>query len=37
MLRDLESLAKIAAYKTLYDEPPLPIFSLETKKKQGIL
>ena len=25
-LKDLSSLAKVAAYKTLYDEPPLPLF-----------
>jgi len=25
-LKDLASLAKVAAYKTLYDEPPLPLF-----------
>jgi hypothetical protein len=25
-LKDLSSLAKVAAYKTMYDEPPLPIF-----------
>ncbi|HEX5186975.1 MAG TPA: hypothetical protein VFV86_08805, partial [Nitrososphaeraceae archaeon] len=33
MLKDLDSLAKIAAYKTIYDEPPLPIIFFETKKK----
>lgn len=32
MLRDLDSLAKVAAYKTIYDEPPLPIFSFENGK-----
>lgn len=32
MLRDLDSLAKIAAYKTIYDEPPLPIIFFENKK-----
>ena len=31
MLRDLDSLAKIAAYKTIYDEPPLPIIFFENK------
>ncbi len=31
MLRDLDSLAKIAAYKTIYDEPPLPIIVFENK------
>jgi hypothetical protein len=25
-LKDLSSLAKVAAYKTIYDEPPLPLF-----------
>ena len=25
-LKDLASLAKVAAYKTIYDEPPLPLF-----------
>ncbi|HET8793939.1 MAG TPA: hypothetical protein VFM31_09100, partial [Nitrososphaeraceae archaeon] len=35
MLRDLDSLAKIAAYKTIYDEPPLPIIFFENKKKNG--
>lgn len=25
-LSDLSSLAKVAAYKTMYDEPPLPLF-----------
>jgi hypothetical protein len=25
-LKDLSSLAKISAYKTIYDEPPLPLF-----------
>ena len=33
LLRDLESLAKVAAYKTIYDEPPLPIFSFGNGKK----
>jgi hypothetical protein len=32
MLKDLDSLAKIAAYKTIYDEPPLPIMYFENKK-----
>jgi hypothetical protein len=31
MLRDLDSLAKIAAYKTIYDEPPLPLIFFENK------
>ena len=33
MLRDLASLAKVAAYKTIYDEPPLPIFSFTNQQK----
>ena len=36
LLRDLESLAKVAAYKTIYDEPPLPIFSFGNGKKKYI-
>lgn len=31
-VRDLNSLAKIAAYKVLYDEPPLPVFRFLHKK-----
>jgi len=31
-LRDLSSLAKVAAYKTIYDEPPLPIFAFKNKQ-----
>ena len=31
LLRDLSSLAKIAAYKTIYDEPPLPIFTFKNQ------
>jgi hypothetical protein len=34
LLRDLDSLAKIAAYKTLYDEPPLPIIFFENKENR---
>lgn len=33
-LRDLSSLVKVAAYKTIYDEPPLPIFVFQDKKSQ---
>ena len=29
-LKDLSSLAKVAAYKTIYDEPPLPLFLFKT-------
>ena len=32
LLKDIDSLAKIAAYKTIYDEPPLPIIFFENKK-----
>lgn len=31
-VKDLNSLSKIAAYKVLYDEPPLPIFRFSYKK-----
>lgn len=30
-LRDLSSLAKVAAYKTIYDEPPLPLLIYKEK------
>ena len=33
-LRDLSSLVKVAAYKTIYDEPPLPIFVFNDKKSK---
>jgi hypothetical protein len=33
-LRDLSSLVKVAAYKTIYDEPPLPIFVFKNKKTE---
>ena len=32
-LRDLSSLAKVAAYKTMYDEPPLPLLSFKDNNK----
>jgi hypothetical protein len=32
-LRDLSSLAKVAAYKTIYDEPPLPLLIFKDKMK----
>lgn len=32
-LKDLASLAKAAAYKTLYEEPPLPLFYFSNGKK----
>lgn len=31
LLGDLASLAKVAAYKTIYDEPPLPLFLFRTR------
>jgi len=32
-LRDLSSLAKVAAYKTIYDEPPLPLLVFRERDK----
>jgi hypothetical protein len=32
-LKDLASLAKVAAYKTMYDEPPLPLFMFREGSK----
>ena len=32
-LRDLSSLAKVAAYKTIYDEPPLPLLMFREEAK----
>ena len=32
-LKDLSSLAKVAAYKTIYDEPPLPLFLFKENRK----
>lgn len=32
-LRDLSSLAKVGAYKTIYDEPPLPLLIFKDKMK----
>jgi hypothetical protein len=32
-LRDLASLAKVAAYKTIYDEPPLPLLMFKENNK----
>jgi len=32
-LRDLSSLAKVAAYKTIYDEPPLPLLMFKENNK----
>jgi hypothetical protein len=36
-LRDLASLAKVAAYKTIYDEPPLPLFLFKERGGRVIL
>ena len=37
-VRDLASLAKVAAYKTIYDEPPLPLLVFkQTKSKKYII
>lgn len=36
-LRDLASLAKVAAYKTIYDEPPLPLFLFKERGGKIIL
>lgn len=36
-LKDLASLAKVAAYKTIYDEPPLPLFLFKERGGRIIL
>jgi hypothetical protein len=36
-LKDLSSLAKVAAYKTMYDEPPRPIFLFRERGGKTIL
>ena len=36
-LKDLSSLAKVAAYKTMYDEPPLPLFLFKERGGKTIL
>jgi len=36
-LRDLSSLAKVAAYKTIYDEPPLPLFLFKERGGKIVL
>jgi hypothetical protein len=36
-LKDLASLAKVAAYKTIYDEPPLPLFLFKEHGGKTIL
>jgi hypothetical protein len=35
-LHDLASLAKVAGYKTIYDEPPLPLFLFGEGKSRSI-
>ncbi|HEV3432496.1 MAG TPA: hypothetical protein VG098_00730 [Nitrososphaera sp.] len=37
MLKDLPSLAKVAAYKTIYDEPPLPLFLYKEREGKIVL
>jgi hypothetical protein len=36
-LKDLPSLAKVAAYKTIYDEPPLPLFLFKERGGKIVL
>ena len=36
-LKDLSSLAKVAAYKTIYDEPPLPLFLFKERGGKVVL
>ncbi|MGH9993513.1 MAG: hypothetical protein ACREAZ_12950 [Nitrososphaera sp.] len=36
-LKDLASVAKVAAYKTMYDEPPLPLFMFNERDGKLIL
>lgn len=36
-LKDLSSLAKVAAYKTIYDEPPLPLFLFKERGGKIVL
>jgi hypothetical protein len=36
-LKDLSSLAKVAAYKTVFDEPPLPLFLFKERRGRVIL
>jgi hypothetical protein len=35
--KDLSSLAKVAAYKTIYDEPPLPLFLFKERGGKIVL
>lgn len=36
-LKDLASLAKVAAYKTIYDEPPLPLFMFKQQRGDRVV
>lgn len=36
-LKDLASLAKAAAYKTIYDEPPLPLFMFKQQREGRVV
>jgi hypothetical protein len=36
-LKDVSSLAKVAAYKTMFDEPPLPLFMFREKEGSLVL
>ena len=36
-LKDLASLAKVAAYKTIYDEPPLPLFMFKQQREGRVI
>lgn len=36
-LKDLASLAKVAAYKTIYDEPPLPLFMFKQQREGRVV
>ena len=36
-LKDPPSLAKVAAYKTIYDEPPLPLFLFKERRGKIVL
>lgn len=36
-LKDLSSLAKVAAYKTMFDEPPLPLFMFKQRQAAKVI
>ncbi len=36
-LKDLPSLAKVAAYKTMFDEPPLPLFIFRQQNREEVV